>query len=241
MEAFIGAVTPAALREHLLLKEPMSLKEAIAEGRHLEKILDTTRVAPRDHVAASTDLGVAPSPIRRYQARPYTTYPDRRLCWHCNKPGHLQARNRSLHVCALHHWRDGVSTVTLLQPGVLQQWGAASEETWEPTHAILRTVSGQVTPMKGPETLSMHLGPVGMQHTMWLADIREQCILGSDVLAAMGVIHDLEEGMLRTKKGACTLQLHLERSHGEGGETAYPPASNHASQQACPLTSPAAC
>ncbi|MGH0174939.1 UNVERIFIED_CONTAM: hypothetical protein FKN15_068254 [Acipenser sinensis] len=89
--SFIGAVTPAALREHLLLKEPRSVKKAIAEGRRLEQILETTRVAPRDYVAAATtNLGVAPSPIRRYQARPYTTYPDRRLCWHCNQPGHLQ-------------------------------------------------------------------------------------------------------------------------------------------------------
>ncbi|MGH0145922.1 UNVERIFIED_CONTAM: hypothetical protein FKN15_023469 [Acipenser sinensis] len=47
-EAFIGAVTTTALRKHLLLREPRSLKKAIAEGRQLEKILVTTRAAPRD-------------------------------------------------------------------------------------------------------------------------------------------------------------------------------------------------
>ncbi|MGH0115654.1 UNVERIFIED_CONTAM: hypothetical protein FKN15_037977 [Acipenser sinensis] len=78
-------MTPAALREQLLLKEPRSLKEAIAKGSQLEQILETTRITPGDCIATViTDLGAAPRPVRRYQVRPYTTYPDCWLCWHCN-------------------------------------------------------------------------------------------------------------------------------------------------------------
>ncbi|RXM30938.1 Protein WWC2 [Acipenser ruthenus] len=55
-EAFIGAVTPAALREHLLLKDPRSLKEVITEGRRLVQILETTRAA------ALHRSGISPQP-----------------------------------------------------------------------------------------------------------------------------------------------------------------------------------
>ncbi|MGH0146149.1 UNVERIFIED_CONTAM: hypothetical protein FKN15_035591 [Acipenser sinensis] len=64
----LWTTTPAALREYSLLKEHRSLKKAIAEGRQLEQILETTRASHQNRVAAAgTDLGAAPSDTKPVQ------------------------------------------------------------------------------------------------------------------------------------------------------------------------------
>ncbi|RXM98281.1 hypothetical protein EOD39_13325 [Acipenser ruthenus] len=113
----------------------------------------------------------------------------------------------------------------------------------------LRTVSGQVAPMRR-QMFAMHLGPVGVQHTVWLADIGEQCIVGADVLSAMASSWTWKRTYCGSRMGPARFDCDWRGAGGKEERSpvslpaampASKPASYRATQHACPPVSLAAC
>ncbi|RXN10646.1 pleckstrin -like protein [Labeo rohita] len=75
------------------------------------------------------------------------------------------------------------STICLLRKGLLPGTVGPLPEGWTPTNTELLTVTGERTVMPGKKLLSV---VVGTSHEFWLTDIRDEGIVGLDLLANWG-------------------------------------------------------
>ena len=48
----------------------------------------------------------------------------------------------------------------------------------QPVSSCLQTVTGKRAPIHGKGELQLRIGPLNLQHPMWVADIQDKCILG---------------------------------------------------------------
>ena len=60
----------------------------------------------------------------------------------------------------------------------------------------MRTVTGERAPVLGKEKLQLNIGALEVQHEMWVADITDDCILGTDFLEPRGCLVDFKDGKL---------------------------------------------
>ncbi len=109
---------------------------------------------------------------------------------------------------------DTGSTICLLRKGLLSGTAGPLPEDWTPTNTALLTVTGERTVMPGKKLLSVVVGMSQTHHEFWLADIRDECIVGLDLLAHWGACVDVPGAALCL--GNETLPLRSGRSrHGE--------------------------
>ncbi len=101
-----------------------------------------------------------------------------------------------------------------LARGLLLGTAGPLPEDWTPTNTELLTVTGERTVMPGKKLLSVVVGMSQTHHEFWLADIRDECIVGLDLLAHWGACVDVPGAALCL--GNETLPLRSGRSrHGE--------------------------
>ena len=81
---------------------------------------------------------------------------------------------------------DTGSTATLVRPDILSSWTNV-----QPTTVQLRTVTGERAPMVGKGQLKVTVGERTVTHDVWVADVEDPCILGLDILKALGCVIDL--------------------------------------------------
>ncbi len=108
-------------------------------------------------------------------------------------------------------------------------------EDWTPTNTELLTVTGERTVMPGKKLLSVVVGTCQTRHEFWLADIRDECIVGLDLLAHWGTRVNVPGAALCL--GNETVPLRLGRSrHGEAA-TPQPPPRHQCSPAPAPSRS----
>ena len=76
---------------------------------------------------------------------------------------------------------DTGSTVTLVRPDIVPGWTQC-----EPTTVQLRTVTGELAPMKGKGIMTLTVGGRTVRHPVWVAAVQDPCILGLDFLRSTG-------------------------------------------------------
>ncbi len=86
---------------------------------------------------------------------------------------------------------DTGSTICLLRKGLLSGTAGPLPEDWTPTNTELLTVTGERTVMPGKKLLSVVVGMSQTRHEFWLADIRDEYIVGLDLLAHWGARVDV--------------------------------------------------
>ncbi|KAG2466093.1 WFS1 protein, partial [Polypterus senegalus] len=91
---------------------------------------------------------------------------------------------------------DTGSTICLLQRGVLPETAGPLPEDWTPTNTELFTVTGERTVMPAKKLLSVVVGMSQISHEFWLADIRDECIVGLYLLAHWGARVDVSGAVL---------------------------------------------
>lgn len=91
---------------------------------------------------------------------------------------------------------DTGSTVTVVRPEVVPE-GAQLEDTAVQLH----TVTGELAPMKGKGLLTLTVGGVNVQHSVWIANVQDSCILGLDFLRDHGCQLDLSKATLSFGNG----------------------------------------
>ena len=91
---------------------------------------------------------------------------------------------------------DTGSTVTLVRLDVVPGW-----TQFEPTTVQLRSVTGDLAPLKGNGMLTVIVGERSVRHPVWIAAVQDPCILGSDFLRATGCQLDLEKGTVSFQGG----------------------------------------
>jgi len=82
---------------------------------------------------------------------------------------------------------DTGSTVTLVRPDMVPGW-----IRFDDTTVRLRTVTGELAPMKGRGLLTISVGGATVCHQVWIAAVQDPCILGVDILRATGCQLDLQ-------------------------------------------------
>ncbi|MGH0122205.1 UNVERIFIED_CONTAM: hypothetical protein FKN15_026326 [Acipenser sinensis] len=83
----------------------------------------------------------------------------------------------------------GVPCRALVDTGATPYCGEASEASWAPTKVCLGFQPTRA--MRGLQEIEISLVGIKRQQPVWLADIEEECILGANVLMAMGATLDL--------------------------------------------------
>ncbi|RXN24698.1 Retrovirus-related Pol poly from transposon [Labeo rohita] len=117
---------------------------------------------------------------------------------------------------------DTGSTICLLRKGLLPRTAGPLPEDWTPTNTELLTVTGERTVMPGKKLLSVVVGMSQTSHEFWLADIRDECIVGLDLLAHWGARVDVPGAVLCL--GNETVPLRSGWSHhGEAAAPQPPP------------------
>ncbi|KAL7383227.1 hypothetical protein ABVT39_006968 [Epinephelus coioides] len=91
---------------------------------------------------------------------------------------------------------DTGSTVTLARPDVVPAW-----TPFELTAVELRTVTGELAPLKGLGRMTVTVGGCSVCHPVWIAAVQDLCILGRDFLKATGCQLDLGRGTARFQGG----------------------------------------
>ena len=91
---------------------------------------------------------------------------------------------------------DTGSTVTVVRPEVVPV-GTRLEDT----AVQLRTVTGELAPMKARGQLMLTVGGRNMRHTVWVAEVQDACILGLDFLREQGCLLDLGRATLSFSDG----------------------------------------
>ena len=96
---------------------------------------------------------------------------------------------------------DTCSSISIVCPGVLKQAGIDVA----PTTGRLSTVTGETAPLQGRNTVPLTIGTYQTPHTVWVADIADECIIGMDFLPAHGCQVNLKEGVLQIGEEAVPL------------------------------------
>ncbi|KAL1272916.1 hypothetical protein QQF64_028778 [Cirrhinus molitorella] len=91
---------------------------------------------------------------------------------------------------------DTGSTVTVIRPDVIP-----ADAKLEATTVRLRTVTGELAPMKGKGEVGLTIGGKTLRHPVWVATVQDPCILGLDFLKSAGCQLDLRDGLLRFEGG----------------------------------------
>ena len=92
---------------------------------------------------------------------------------------------------------DTGSNITILRPDVLGRVSKDIDIDVHPVDSLLRTVTGETTPVRSRGKLALQIGTVKMIHDVWIADIENECILGLDFLISNDCVVDVQESCLR--------------------------------------------
>ena len=92
---------------------------------------------------------------------------------------------------------DTGSNITILRPDILQRVSKDADIDVHPVNCLLRTVTGETTPVRNRGKLALQLGNFKAVHDVWIADIENECILGLDFLISNDCIVDVQESCLR--------------------------------------------
>lgn len=103
---------------------------------------------------------------------------------------------------------DTGSTVTVVQPEVVPQ-GVQLEDT----AVQLRTVTGELAPMKGRGLLRVTVGGRTMKHPVWVAEVQDSCILGLDFLRDNSCQLDLSKATQSFSDGQVVNMKPLDPQH----------------------------
>lgn len=111
---------------------------------------------------------------------------------------------------------DTGSNITIVRPDVLGRVSKDVDIGVQPVDRLLRTVTGETTPVRGRGKLTFQVGNLKVVHEVWVADIENECILGLDFLTSNDCVVDVRESCLHigpeeirfkkmtaTKKPAC--------------------------------------
>lgn len=86
---------------------------------------------------------------------------------------------------------DTGSTISLVRPGILPGTTGRLTAAWSPTHTKLMTVTREKADMRGRKPLRIQAGNQELMHDFWLANIRDPCIVGLDLLTRWGACIDM--------------------------------------------------
>jgi len=85
--------------------------------------------------------------------------------------------------------------VTVIRPEVIP-----ANASLEPTNFRLPTVTGELASMKGKCVVGLTLGGKTLRHSVWVAGVKDPCILGLDFLRSAGCQLDLRNGLLHFER-----------------------------------------
>ena len=86
---------------------------------------------------------------------------------------------------------DTGSNISIVRSDLVKQDTAAFlENCW------MKTVTGEKAPVLGKKMLQLAIGPLQVQHEMWVADITDECLLGTDFLEPHGCLVDFRDSKL---------------------------------------------
>lgn len=88
---------------------------------------------------------------------------------------------------------DSGSNISIVRPDILTEMIRNSLQS---STQMLRTVTGEMAPIRGCGELRMGVGGLVLPHEMWVAEITDECILGLDFLEKHGCQVDLRENVL---------------------------------------------
>ena len=92
---------------------------------------------------------------------------------------------------------DTGSNITILRPDVLKRASKDADVDVHPVNSLLRTVTGETTPVRSRGKLAIQIGNFKVVHDVWIADIENECILGLDFLISNDCVVDVLESCLR--------------------------------------------
>lgn len=98
---------------------------------------------------------------------------------------------------------DTGSDISIVHPDILQR---RKRENLQPVTPTFRTVTGQKAPMLGKCELSIRVGSTELSKPVWVADIQDPCILGTDFLDSLGCVVDLKNNIVSIRDEEVPLQ-----------------------------------
>ena len=110
--------------------------------------------------------------------------------------GRVEGRNCHLTV-------DTGSEISIIRHGLFQ---SMSRINLQPQIGWLRTATGERTPTHGWSKVELGIGRLKMSHNMAVADIKGECILGTDFLIPHGCVVDLKDSVLTIRGEQVPLQ-----------------------------------
>ncbi|KAK2889746.1 hypothetical protein Q8A73_018046 [Channa argus] len=231
LHSFLRGLAPERLRQHVRLSTPRSLEEALREAKRAEEVLGVGSAPERSpswhrpvRAASREAAGERLEGEVNSRAQPAVTRrrPRDDRCHRCGELGHFardclaaRPRPRAEPLTGNGYGMrqalvDTGSTICLLRRGVLPGTAGPLPADWTPTTTELLTVTGEKTVMPGKKLLPVVVGAQQISHEFWLADIRENCIVGLDLLARWGVCVDVPGSSICL--GAETIPLRSGRS-----------------------------
>ena len=110
--------------------------------------------------------------------------------------GRVEDRNCHLTV-------DTGSEISIVRRDLIQNMSGIN---LQPQVGWLRTATGERTPIHGWSKMELVIGRLKMSHNMVVADIKDECILGTDFLTPHECVVDLKDGVLTIKGEQVPLQ-----------------------------------
>ena len=92
---------------------------------------------------------------------------------------------------------DTGSSITILRPNILQRVSKDADIDVHLVNCLLRTVTGEIMPVRSRGKLALQLGNFKAVHDVWIADVENECILGLDFQISNDCIVDVQESCLR--------------------------------------------
>ncbi|KAJ8346422.1 hypothetical protein SKAU_G00278230 [Synaphobranchus kaupii] len=240
LHAFLRALTPERLRDHVSLAQPGSISEALIKTTRAE---DTLAIRPtpqptRQHVrvADGEEVRWTRTPLQRPAGR-------QGRCYRYDEPGHIardcpapapkprKPRRRETR----QGWRseeNAAPGTNPPQPGVLHNTGGPQlPGAWTPTATPLTSVTGAKMAMRGKKEVKVTVSGQEVSHKFWLADIADSCIIGLDLLKRWGACVDVSRASITLgtetvalKSGPTMPQPDHSLAHHHQSATQQPPA-----------------
>ena len=107
---------------------------------------------------------------------------------------------------------DTGSTISLVRPGVLLGTTGPLSAAWSPTNTQVTTVTGEKADMRGKGPLRVHVGDQELVHEFWLANIRDPCIIGLDLLTRWGACVNVSGAAITFGTETVALQSSREKT-----------------------------